>query len=198
MYYINKYTNYVQCTLIVYNYFQEEIKLSNSTGLMNYKEFMDKIKKPYMRPKIWKWKNVEKKLQDSLASSDHILGSGRGTVALVHEDTGDSYGVSPSLNMVAQVFEPGQRNKPHRHTNMALCIIVKGEGYSIIDGEKIEWEAGDVFIAPPWSEHEHCNTSETEQALFYTIQDVPVVSKLGIWFRESPETPKAHVLADDK
>jgi len=170
--------------------------LSNiENGLMSYKKFMEKVKKPMARPFIWKWKDVEARLQKELEEED-FLGKGRGTVALVHEDTGDSYGVSPNMNMVAQVFEPGERNKPHRHTNMALCIIVKGEGYSIIDGEKIEWEAGDVFIAPPWTDHEHCNTSETEQALFYTIQDVPVVSNMGVWFRESPETPRAHVVAE--
>ncbi|WP_240373995.1 cupin domain-containing protein [Bacillus piscicola] len=161
--------------------------------MMSYKEFLEKSKKPYVRPHIWKWKDIEAKLQESL--SEDFMGDGRGTIALVHEDTGESYGVSPTMNMVAQIFEPGERNKPHRHTNLALSIIVKGEGYSIIDGEKVEWEAGDVFIASPWSEHEHCNTSETEQALFYTIQDVPVVSKMGTWFRESPiGAPKSHII----
>lgn len=173
---------------------------SSRKDMMSYKDFLEKSKKPFVRPQIWKWDDIESELQEAL--SENFLsggeGGGRGTIALVNEDTGDSYGVSPTMNMVAQVFEPGEHNKPHRHTNTALSIIVKGEGYSIVDGEKIEWKAGDVFIAPPWTDHEHCNTSETEQAMFFTIQDVPVVSMMGTWFRESPEQPQSHIVADAK
>lgn len=169
--------------------------MGDAKGLLSYKEFMKEVRKPLFRPYLWKWKDVVAKLQEEL-KNEHFLGKGRGTVALVHEDIEDTFAVTPDLNIVAQVFEPGERNKPHRHTNMALSIIIKGQGYSIIEGKKYEWETGDVFIVPPWAEHEHCNTSETEQALFYTIQDVPVVSRMGIWFRESPEMEKSHVYRD--
>lgn len=173
--------------------------MSNANGdIISYKEFLEKSKRTFVNPKVWKWNDIESDLQEAI--SDNFLsggkGGGRGTIALTNEDTGDSYGVSPTMNMVAQVYEPGEHNKPHRHTNTALSIIIKGEGYSIVDGKKIEWQAGDVFIAPPWTDHEHCNTSETEQAIFYTIQDVPVVSGMGIWFRESPEAPKSHILKE--
>ncbi|MCC3356795.1 cupin domain-containing protein [Bacillus sp. REN16] len=154
------------------------------TDLISYKEFLTKSKKPSVRPAIWKGKDIEKALNDSL--SDSFMGDGRGAVSLINKDTGDKYGVSPNVNALVQVLAPGEHNNPHRHSNMAIFFVFQGEGYSIIEGEKIEWEKGDVFFSPAWLAHEHCNTSDTENAILYTIQDVPTVSGMGAWFLEEP------------
>src|SRR5699024_3599046 len=106
---------------------------------------------------------------------------------LVHQDTEDTLGICPGVNMLVQAFEPGDHGKPHRHSNFAILVVRQGSGYSIIDGEKIEWAAGDVFFAPSWSRHEHCNSSETDRAVLYTIQDVPTVTGKGVWFFQCSE-----------
>lgn len=155
------------------------------SNLINYKEFLKESEKPAVRANIWKWGDVEKKLAE--VAKEDPLAPGRWAVSLVHGDTGESVGVCPGLNMLVQVFEPGKHAKRHRHSNFAIFIVRQGSGYSIIDGEKIEWTAGDVFFAPPWSQHEHCNTSETEQAVLYTVQDVPTVTDMGVWFFQGSE-----------
>src|SRR5699024_7100207 len=115
-----------------------------------------------------------------------FMGEGRGAVSLVNEDTGDANGISPNINGIVQVLGPREHNNPHKHSNMAIFVVFEGEGYSIINGEKIEWEKGDVFFSPAWLEHEHCNTSDSENAVLYTFQDVPTVSGMGAWFLEEP------------
>ena len=90
------------------------------------------------------------------------------------------------MNVVVQIFKPGEHNKVHRHTNVALNLIFQGEGFSIVDREEIKWEKGDLFLAPPWSAHEHCNTSETEDVILFTFQDVPILTSMGTWFLEEP------------
>lgn len=163
------------------------------TEILSYKEFLNKSRKPMVRACSWKWKDIYPRLVESVA--EDFLEAGRGTISLVHKDTGDQYGVSPTMNVVVQIFKPGEHNKAHRHTNVALNLVFQGKGYSIVDGEKIEWEKGDLFLAPPWSEHEHCNTSETEDAILYTFQDVPTVASMGVWFLEEPiGTPARHIL----
>ncbi|GAA0435664.1 hypothetical protein GCM10008983_10370 [Lentibacillus halophilus] len=77
-------------------------------------------------------------------------------------------------------------------------IVFQGEGYSIINGEKLEWEKGDVFFSPAWLEHEHCNTSDHENAVLYTIQDVPTVSGMGTWFLEEPVGTKTQHVVDEE
>jgi gentisate 1,2-dioxygenase len=148
--------------------------------LMNYKDFLARSERPAVRPTIWKWRDVQNKL-DEVAKTDP-LSAGRWAVSLVHEDTGEAAGVCPGLNMLVQVFGPGEHAKRHRHSNFAIFVVREGKGYTIIDGERIDWQTGDVFLAPPWVMHEHCNASDTDQAVLYTIQDVPTVSGKGVWF----------------
>ncbi|HHQ2899366.1 TPA: cupin domain-containing protein [Bacillus cereus] len=154
------------------------------TDIVNYSEFLKKSRKPAIRACSWKWKDIYPLLNESV--SEDFLESGRGTLSLIHKDTGDAYGTSSTMNVVVQIFKPGEHNKAHRHTNVALNLVFQGKGFSIVDGEKIEWEKGDLFLAPPWSAHEHCNTSETEDAILFTFQDVPVLTSMGTWFLEEP------------
>lgn len=166
------------------------------TRIISYKAFLDGSAKPSLRPAIWKWKDIQPALLES-ARDNSFLREGRGAVSYVHTDTGSALGICPGLNMLVQVFEPGVRNAAHRHSNFAIFIVKEGKGYSIIDGERIEWETGDVFFAPPWSAHEHCNASSTERAILYTLQDVPTVARMGVSFFEQPVGSGArHVVAE--
>lgn len=154
----------------------------NRTEIMSVQEFRSKTMKKQLRPASWKWKEIVPELKKSVDASE----DGRGAVSLVHNDTGDQAGVSPTMNVIVQVFKPGVRDDAHRHSNVALFLVYEGKGYSIVDGEKIEWEQGDLVLAPAWSAHEHCNTSETEDAVLVTFQDVPQVSNLRSWFFQEP------------
>src|SRR5690625_1445956 len=155
-----------------------------TTHIIFCSEYQKRENKPMIRHGIWKCTEVYPRLMESVGQDG--MGAGRGGVSLVHNDTEGSYGVSPTMNTVVQVLKPGESNEAHRHTNVALFLVFQGSGYSIIDGEKLEWEKGDLCVAPAWSEHEHCNTSETEDAILVTIQDVPAVASMGTMFVEEP------------
>ena len=157
--------------------------MSNSTGkFISYADFLKSNNRPVAKPQIWKGKDISKELYGSGSS----LSKGRGAVSLVNEDTGDVYGITPNINGLVQVMEPGERSNPHRHSNMAIFIVFEGAGYSIVEEEKIEWEKGDVFYAPAWLSHEHVNTSEDKDAVLYTFQDVSELARTGAWFLEEP------------
>lgn len=48
----------------------------------------------------------------------------------------------------------------HRHQGGLVIYIIEGEGYSIVDGERHDWQAGDLLLLPlkPGGvEHQHFN-----------------------------------------
>ncbi len=59
---------------------------------------------------------------------------------------------------------PGQHGGKHSHME-ALLYILQGEGYSIVDGEKVPWKKGTCFhVQGPQTTHQHFNESKTEES----------------------------------
>lgn len=59
---------------------------------------------------------------------------------------------------------PGSRQASHRHGGEAVLYIVEGRGYSIIDGERYDWQAGDGVLVGKWSWHQHFNADPNRVA----------------------------------
>jgi gentisate 1,2-dioxygenase len=81
------------------------------------------------------------------------------------------------------IVPPGTIQAPHRHQSVALDLIIdcEPEVYTlvgkelnpdgtILDPERIDWEAGGAFITPPGHWHSHVNES-AEPAYLLPIQD---------------------------
>lgn len=83
------------------------------------------------------------------------------------------------IGSMMQKIPTGVHLKAHRHVHSAIYHVVRGEGYTVIDGKKFEWGQGDFFILPPWSWHEHANTGGSDAFLF-SIDDAHVLGLLGL------------------
>lgn len=58
--------------------------------------------------------------------------------------------------------EPGMHSGKHSHME-AILYVLQGEGYSIIDGEKILWKKGTLLqVQGPQTVHQHFNTGNVE------------------------------------
>ncbi|MBI2288389.1 MAG: cupin domain-containing protein [Chloroflexi bacterium] len=58
--------------------------------------------------------------------------------------------------------EPGMHSGKHAHME-AVLYVLQGEGYSIVDGERIPWKKGTCFhVQGPQTVHEHFNTGNIE------------------------------------
>ncbi len=58
--------------------------------------------------------------------------------------------------------DPGMNSGKHAHME-AVLYVVQGEGYSIIDGEKLTWKKGSCFhVQGPQTVHQHFNTGRIE------------------------------------
>jgi gentisate 1,2-dioxygenase len=100
-----------------------------------------------------------------------------------HPQTGGP--VLPTMACLVQLLRAGTHTKAHRHTGSAVYLVVRGEGYTVIDGTRFTWNKGDIIALPPWALHEHANTSAREDAVLFSIQDTPVLEALGLYYEET-------------
>ena len=68
-------------------------------------------------------------------------------------------------------------------TNAAFHVV-EGSGYSVVDGQRLDWEDKDVFCVPGWAFHEHVNTSD-QPAILFSHTDVPVIRSLELYREEA-------------
>lgn len=123
-----------------------------------------------VRPTVWKFSQMKPKIDELVA--DPLKRADRRFLALVNGDTGtENPGALPGIFLGIQAFKPGEHILPHRHNSFAIYHIMQGTGYSILEGERIDWEAGDTFACPAWAMHEHINNG-TELAIQYVVQDM--------------------------
>jgi gentisate 1,2-dioxygenase len=105
-------------------------------------------------------------------------------IAMVYTNPETGGPVLPTIGCWAQMLRPGVHTKAHRHTTSAVYNVVAGSGYSIINGQRLDWKKGDTFALPPWSWHEHANDSDTKEALLFSVTDHPLLETLGLYREE--------------
>lgn len=92
----------------------------------------------------------------------------------------------PTMSCWIQMLGPGERTQRHRHTSSAVYLVMRGTGTTVVDGKELEWGQHDVFAVPNWAWHEHINRSSGEDALLFSVNDIPVIQAFGL-YREEPE-----------
>jgi len=110
-------------------------------------------------------------------------------VSMEYSDPATGGPVLRSMTCRIQLIRPGIRTKAHRHTSSKIYQVFRGEGYSVIDGQRFDWTEGDFFIVPSWAWHEHSSEPGAESILF-SIQDIPVMKSMAL-YREEPYTEHA-------
>lgn len=74
-----------------------------------------------------------------------------------------------------QKLPPEFRGKAHRHVHSNVYHVHRGKGYTIMNGVRFDWEAGDFFAVPAWTWHEHVNTSLETEAYLFSVNDLPIM-----------------------
>jgi gentisate 1,2-dioxygenase len=97
---------------------------------------------------------------------------------------------------------PGEQNNQwttigHRHTVEAVIHVLKGHGYSIIDGIRYDWEAGDFLCVPVFAWHRHVNLSD-ENMLYVAATTGPFSMALGVGIYEDERFPEYWIFAQQE
>lgn len=90
-----------------------------------------------------------------------------------------------TIEMFMFEIEPGgcSRNE-HRHVNEVIIHVLKGKGYTTIDGQKLEWEEGDTMSVPTNAWHQHFNTDSHQPARLLAAANGPLMENLGLFRME--------------
>ncbi len=122
-------------------------------------------------PLIWPWRDVAPHM--GLVRSIGKNYNGRPLWVYYNPATGRRNGTTFSF-FATMTSAPADAVGPvHRHMSAAVNFILEGSGWSVVDGERIEWGAGDIMLAAPsWAPHGHA--TGPDGALILTIQDHPL------------------------
>ena len=84
-----------------------------------------------------------------------------------------------TISVNITVIKKGSHDRKHRHYYETLMFILDGRGYSVIEGEKVEWEAGDALHIPPWSWHQHFNSDTQREIRYLAATNSPLLQNVG-------------------
>lgn len=108
---------------------------------------------------------VEKAERRVLVLSD----PGRGTGAMQ---------ATATIYLGLQLLLPGELAPAHRHTPSAVRIMVEGRGgYTVVDGERLPMEPGDLVLTPGGEWHDHGHDGD-EPVIWLDALDLPLFVQL--------------------
>ena len=131
----------------------------------------------------YRWRDIYPSLQ-RLARGN---GSPHDGAALEYVNPANGGSTLPTLSCWIQMLRPGEQTQAHRHTSTSIYHAFRGSGTTMINGEPFHWEKGDTFIIPLWSWHEHANRSAKEEAILFSMHDLPILKAFGLYREEERE-----------
>jgi quercetin dioxygenase-like cupin family protein len=81
------------------------------------------------------------------------------------------------IEVDCHIYPPHTHSVTHKH-NEAIIIVLRGQGYSLLDDERIDWTAGDTLYIAQGVWHQHHITSD-EPAMVIAIKPLPIQEYLG-------------------
>jgi len=90
----------------------------------------------------------------------------------------------PTFACELQLLPSRLNTKDHRHISTTIYQVFRGAGATVVNGERLEWSQGDIFVVPPWAWHHHENTSDADSILF-TVDDWPTFKSLDLYREEN-------------
>ena len=89
--------------------------------------------------------------------------------------------VMQTMGAYIQLLRPAHHTQAHSQTGSYVYNVVKGRGYSVIGGQRLDWSERDIFVVPAWAPHEHVNLSSDDEAILFSFTDRPVMEALGLY-----------------
>ena len=104
-------------------------------------------------------------------------------IILEYVDPATGGPVMPTMSFRSQLLRPRAQTQAHRKTASTIYCVLDGEGYTEVDGKRLDWARNDVFTVPGWTWHAHGNAGK-EDAFLYSVTDEPAMRKLGLFHEE--------------
>jgi quercetin dioxygenase-like cupin family protein len=93
----------------------------------------------------------------------------------IHPDT-------PLQQWLVFTHELRTQSGKHRHQGGLVIYVIDGKGYSIVEGERLDWEKGDLLLLPmkPGGvEHQHFNLDPAKPSNWIAFINTPLMEHLA-------------------
>jgi gentisate 1,2-dioxygenase len=178
-----------------------DIPFVNMLDANFFEEYGDGDVQPVTKPsedshRRWA-RNLRPAWQDAGQANTPILNyrweSARQTLHDLREDAGSPYDgilleyinpvtggpTLPTMSACLQLLRKNEHTKAHRHTSSTVYHVAEGGGFSVIGGERFDWEEGDTFVVPSWVPHEHASAGG--EAVLFSYSDKPILSAFNLY-----------------
>jgi gentisate 1,2-dioxygenase len=169
--------------------------LYEAAGALNFTPGWVPRKKPILwsepRPDFWPAHWTYEDAKAGLDAAGRLIDvslAERRNLVMRNPAPGTNFETTRTLVCAYQMILPGEIAPSHRHSSHALRVIIDGKGsFSIVNGQKMPMETGDVVLTPGWSWHGHGHDG-SEPAYWFDGLDVPLTQLLEpMFFQEYPQ-----------
>ena len=138
-------------------------------------------------PAHWGYGEIKAAL-DAAGKLIDVKWSSRRNFVMRNPFPGSNFSTARTLVCAYQMILPGEVAPSHRHSSHALRVIIDGVGaYSIVNGQKMPMDAGDVVLTPGWFWHGHGHDGDAP-AYWFDGLDVPLTHLYQLtFFEEHPQ-----------
>ena len=159
----------------------EEIERFNLEGHWKLIGGLPPEPKPYAKPYLWRWHDIRRLLWRAGEMRGIEGGASRRTVRLCTPGHALKW-TTPTIHASVQLVKPGEVAEAHRHTMGAFRFVLEGRGgFTTVEGEKLEMEAGDLILTPQWAWHDHGHEGDVP-TIWIDVHDFPFTNHLGSIF----------------
>jgi len=137
--------------------------------------------KPYSPLLKYPWEPTYEALQ---RAAGEMAGSPWDGILLEYANPRTGGPIMPTMGASVQLLRPGEHTRAHRHTGNVVYHVAKGRGYSVVGGQRFDWEEKDIFVVPTWTLHEHANASPSDEAVLFSFNDLPTMRALAVYREE--------------
>jgi gentisate 1,2-dioxygenase len=86
--------------------------------------------------------------------------------------------VGTTMDYAAQLLRPGEETLPKRETASTFMVVMDGEGYTEVGGQRFTWQRNDIVVMPNFLWRRHVNTGRKD-AVIYTTSDAALMRNIG-------------------
>ena len=137
---------------------------------------------PTSLPQLWSYKAMRPLVLKALDLVSPEK-AGRRVIALENPGRKGTSACVGWLYSGLQVMKPGESASAHSHASSALRFIVEGKGaYTVVDGHKMDLQAGDFVITPNGAWHDHGVEADGATTIWQDGLDMLLVNQLDANF----------------
>jgi gentisate 1,2-dioxygenase len=130
---------------------------------------------------IYRWSGTDAMLAALLEERGGPMAS----MEFVNPTTGAP--VMPTLGCEMHRLVPEGRTATTRRVRSSVFVVFAGSGSSVVNGQRFDWQQGDMFVVPTWAAVDH---EAHEPSDLFAITDAPVLQALGHYREQQLDQPQ--------